>query len=167
MQTWSLSKLLLIISLLNIITSVECQGHSADCGRSEACCGWAPSFLALNQTKLQSMCFWIPPSRLGSLSQGCWECQLLTVTVQSLSRTALCQRGLPHAMTGWLEEDRGYRDSAPFAQFGTTRRTNLALELAVGLAEVSVAPASIQIIPQLKPASLTAIQELFYSTLPN
>lgn len=62
---------------------------------------------------------------------------------------------------------RGYRHSAPFAQFGTTRRTNLALELAVRLAEVSVAPASIQIIPRLKPASLTPIQELFYSTLPN
>lgn len=38
-QAWSLSKLRLIISFLNIITSVDCQGHSTDCGRSEACRG--------------------------------------------------------------------------------------------------------------------------------
>lgn len=115
MQTWSLSKLLLIISLLNIIPSVDCQGYSAS-WRSEACCG----------SELHNFWLWIRESCIGHATRFLHQDRALILLVAGCSQFQPCLK-LPSAKGGCLSqmtdengEWRGNTYSTPLTGFGTT-----------------------------------------------
>ena len=66
-----------------------------------------------------------------------WECWLLTARSSVPLQTVLS-----HAMSGWLDEDAGYRDSTPFAQSGTSDKDQLHSRVSCGTAEDLFVPAS-------------------------
>lgn len=68
-------------------------------------------------------------------------------------------------MTGWLQADGDTETQLALLNLGHLNGPNLTPELVVGLAEASIAPTSVQIIPRPKPASLAPVQEPFHSTL--
>lgn len=154
MQTWSLSKLLLIISLLNIIPSVNCQGCSAS-WRSEACCG----------SELHNFWLWIRESCIGPATRFLHQDRAHILLVAGCSRFQPCLK-LPSVKGGCLMpmtdengEWRGNPYSTPLAQFGTPLQDEPNSTASCAVCWAWDAPAAVQTLPPCQAAPLTPTEE--------